>query len=128
MRNNNKYEYGCPIYIDVLTSLTKSFTSEDFAKFVADQINQGDPVWESILEDIQGQYDEDYSDTVEDNAGTIPIENYISVDMDKIDIDYDETAEVADARVVALYVPFEFDVERVVQDYPEINLHEDQER
>lgn len=127
-RGCKRNKYGCLIYIDVLTSLTKSFTQKDFAELVADQINQGDPVWESILEDIQGQFDEDYSGAVEDNAGTIPIENYISVNMESIDIDYSETAAVSDPKVVVFYIPFEFDIERVAQDYPEINLREDQKR
>ena len=47
------YDYSCPIYMDVLALFNeeKGKSNEDVIMAVIDQINQGDPVWESIMDD-----------------------------------------------------------------------------
>ncbi len=127
-QTEQKYKYECSIRVDPLTILTKAFTPEDIVKAVKNQLDEEHYVFGCILEDIQSNFDEDCIDAIRKNIEDIEIAQYMSVNMDEIGIDYDTTAEISNAKIIALCVPFAIDVEKLLKDHPDISMVNDIDR
>lgn len=123
------YDYSCPIYMDVLALFNeeKGKSNEDVIMAVIDQINQGDPVWESIMDDVKEKYPEELEDQVGDVMNALDLSKYLKIDRNGIDLDYDETAAVDDPKVVAFDVPFAFDLDKFMRDHPELSKEQMEE-
>lgn len=116
------YAYSLPIYVDVLSLLISDNgkSNEDLAREVLYQIEQGDPVWESILNDAKDNYPEELEEKVEDAMNGADFLKYVKVDRDGICVNYDETNALNNRRMVAFEIPFAFDFETFMKDHPEL--------
>lgn len=123
------YDYSCPIYMDVLSLFNeeKGKSDEDVIMAVIDQINQGDPVWESIMDDVKEKYPEEMEDQVEDVMNAIDLSKYLKINRNGIDLNYDETAAIGDPKTIAFEIPFAFDFDAFMKDHPELSKEQMEE-
>ena len=111
--------FEVPIYLDALSILNKKV---DIRAEVENQLNQGDPALENILEELAENAAEDGLEPLE---GTDPesvsvdelMAYVLPIDESKIEFDYGEAYASDNRRLAVFRIPCEFDDKRFLQDY-----------
>ena len=111
-------EFEIPIYEDALSLLING--KPDIKEDVLNQLEQGDPAAETVLEDlIILAEDENLDlDLVKDSYNELSCEQimeYVSIDESKIEFDYGETAAIADLPIVAYRIYCVFDADKFLK-------------
>lgn len=105
--------FKIPIYTDAVAMFefaTKSDERFDVVDAVISQINQGDPVWEDINEEIKELFGEEACEYLDED-----LEEYISY-TGECEIDYEEMS-AGDSDLLVYRVSCEFDVDKFAQKY-----------
>lgn len=109
--------FELPIYVDVVEVVKNGLNIKNS---VIDQLNQGDPAMDTILEGLEEKFG--WNDCYD----TANFEPYITADKDSIHVDGDETYCLDTPGSVALDVSCQFDTERFSKDFGlEENLERD---
>ena len=119
-------QFEVPIYLDALGILNQKV---DIRAEVEEQLRQGDPALENIIEEIMDEACEDGLEPIEGiDPDSIPIDMLMAyvlpIDENKIEFDYSETYEANDRRLVVFRIPCEFDDDRFIHDNYTERTHE----